>query len=485
MGRSQHENLSSDVTWDFVVIGGGTAGLVASRTAATFGVRVLLVERDRLGGDCLWTGCVPSKSLIAAAHAASTARYSEALGVRSRGVTVDFAAVMAHVHGAMQTIAPVDSTESLGGAGVAVMHGDAHFINETTLRIDDTVIRFRQALIATGATPCVPASEGADSIDFLTSETVWDLRDQPRHLVVIGGGAIGSELSQAMARLGSRVTLIQRGDRLIPRESAAASALIRDALVADGVNVLTGRTVARFLSDDRMRGSLTLDDGTELDFDRVLAAIGRAPNSGGLGLGNANVEVDSRGNVAVTDSLRTSNPRIWAAGDVTALPQFTHTAGVNGSIAASNAILGLRRTIDRRAVPRVTFTHPEVASVGVSADDADPGRHRVVTIDHAHLDRAIAEAETIGFTQIVTDRKGTILGTTIVGPRAGETLGEVTLAVRNALTAGQVAGTTHAYPTYSDAFWNACVSIVRSRLGSGAMRRTIRVLASIRRMRLG
>jgi pyruvate/2-oxoglutarate dehydrogenase complex dihydrolipoamide dehydrogenase (E3) component len=470
--------------WDFVVIGGGTAGLVASRTAASFGARVLLIERDRLGGDCLWTGCVPSKSLIAAAHATATAQQSALLGIRARDVAVDFRAVMKHVQAAITTIAPLDSAESLEHDGVTVLHEDAEFINGNTLVAGDREIRFRQAMIATGGRPRRLEVEGADTVTTLTSESVWDLDTLPERLLVVGGGAIGCELGQAMARLGSQVTLIQRGQRLIPKESAEAEAIISAALTAEGVDVKTSCIVQRVVSSDGRAGYVHLDDGTLVEFDRVLVALGRTPNTSSLGLEKANVGTDEHGRVLIDDHLRTSNSRIWAAGDVTPLPPFTHTAGVNGSIAASNAILGLRRKVDRRVIPRVTFTQPEVAAVGLQAADSVASQHRVVTVDHRHLDRAVAESATVGFTQIITNRAGVLLGATIVGPRAGESLAEVTMAVKNRLTASQIAGTTHPYPTFNDAVWNACLSIVRDRLRDGLLRRVIRTMFAIRRARM-
>ena len=484
MANTTGSDGSLNQPWDFVVIGGGTAGLVASRTAASFGARVLLIERDRLGGDCLWTGCVPSKSLIAAAHATATAQQSALLGIRARDVAVDFSAVMKHVQAAIGTIAPVDSAESLEHDGVTVLHEDAEFINGSTLIAGDQEIRFRQAMIATGGRPRRLEVEGADTVTTLTSESVWDLDTLPQRLLVVGGGAIGCELGQAMARLGSRVTLVQRGQRLIPKESAEAEAIISAALTADGVDVRTSAIVQRVVSSDGSAGSVHLDDGTLVEFDRVLVALGRTPNTSSLGLEKANVDTDEHGRVLIDDHLRTSNSRIWAAGDVTPLPPFTHTAGVNGSIAASNAILGLRRKVDRRVIPRVTFTQPEVAAVGLQAADSVASQHRVVTVDHRHLDRAIAESATVGFTQIITDRAGVLLGATIVGPRAGESLAEVTIAVKNRLTASQIAGTTHPYPTFNDAVWNACVSIVRDRLSDGLLRRVISTMFAIRRARM-
>ncbi|MBC7725171.1 MAG: FAD-dependent oxidoreductase [Burkholderiaceae bacterium] len=467
--------------WDFVVIGGGTAGLVASRTAASLGASTVLIERARLGGDCLWTGCVPSKSLIAAASSATAARSSSLIGRAQTPVPVDFAAVMRHVHAAMERIAPVDSAESLNADGVKVITGSARFTGERTLDVDGRSIRFGQALIATGGSPVLPPLD--TGVEFLTSETLWDITELPGSLLVIGGGAIGCEIAQAMARLGSRVTLVQRGPRLLPKEEPRASAIIRSALEVDGVTVHTSRRLASIDGSGRT-GTATLDDGTVIAFDAVLAAAGRTPNSGSLDAAKAGVRLDDRRCVIVDAKLRTSNPRVWAAGDVTPLPQFTHTAGVNGSTAATNAVLGLSRAADTTAIPRVTFTHPEVASVGLVTADVAAAGLTVRTIEHHELDRAIAEDETGGFTSLLVDRRGRVRGVTIVGPRAGETLGEASLAVRNGITTSAIASTTHAYPTFNDAFWNAAVADVRERVGRGAIGAGIGLLRRLRSARL-
>ncbi|TDW28728.1 dihydrolipoyl dehydrogenase family protein [Cryobacterium psychrophilum] len=470
--------------WDLVVIGGGSAGLVASRTAASFGARALLIEDDRLGGDCLWTGCIPSKSLIAAADAAMTARSSAHLGVTAGDVVVDFARVMTHVHDARNEIAPIDSAESLERDDIDVLLGKARFTGPNTVDVNGREVRFRQALIATGASPVLPEISGIVDVDVLTSATFWDLRTLPERLVVLGGGAIGCEIAQAMARLGSTVTLVHRGARLLPKEDERASAIVEAALVADGVDVRTSRTVTSVTSTDRLAGTFTLSDGSILHFDRVLAALGRRSNSVGLDLDRVGVRRDARGNVVVDSLLRTSNPRIWAAGDVTGLPQFTHTAGVNASVAATNAILGLTRRVDTTAIPRVTFTHPEVGAVGLQFADVGTTGHRVVTRDHAHVDRAVTEARQDGYTQLIVDKRGRVLGGTVVGPRAGETLGEISLAVKNRLSTSDIAGTTHAYPTYNDGLWNVALADVRDRLGSGLMLRVTRTLRQLRNARL-
>jgi pyruvate/2-oxoglutarate dehydrogenase complex dihydrolipoamide dehydrogenase (E3) component len=476
--------MSATNEWDLVVIGGGTAGLVASRTAARFGARAVLIEDNRLGGDCLWTGCVPSKSLISAADAAKTARSSALLGVSVSDVVVDFARVMEHVQAAMHDIAPVDSAESLMRDNIEVVIGRARFTGPGTVDVNGRELRFRQALVATGAAPSLPDIPGIDAVEVLTSETFWDLRTLPERLVVLGGGAIGCEIAQAMARLGAAVTLVHRGPRILPKEDERASAIVRAALIADGVDLRSNTTVTGVSSADRRSGTFTLSDGSTLGFDRVLAALGRRPNTAGLDLQRVGVRQDSHGNVVVNSRLRTSNPRIWAAGDVTGLPQFTHTAGVNASVAATNAILGLTRSFDSAAIPRVTFTHPEVGAVGLQATDAASRGHRIVTRDHEHVDRAVTEAKTDGYTQLVVDRRGRVLGGTVVGPRAGETLGEISLAVKNRLTTSDIAGTTHAYPTYNDGLWNVAVADVRHRLGSGLVLAATRTLRRLRSARL-
>ena len=462
---------------DLVVIGGGTAGIVAAKTAAGFGANVVLVERDRTGGDCLWTGCVPSKSLIAAASAAAAIRRGSAFGINASTVTVDFPRVMQHVRDAIDTIAPVDSPTALTEAGVTVVSGSARFDGPRTVAIGEHRIAFSQAVLATGARPAVPDLPGLQTIDYLTSDTVWDLTELPQRLLVLGGGSIGCELAQAFARLGSQVTIIEAAGTLVPQEDPAASTALTASMIADGVDVVLDVT-AQSIGEQ----ALTLADGRHLEFDRVLVAVGRVPRTGSIGLENAGVTVDHRGYVTVDDHLRTSNPRIWAAGDLTGHPQFTHTAGMHGSIAATNAILGLRRTVDTAGEPRVTFTDPEIAVVGVDPQTARriPGLH-VQTIAHCHLDRAIAEGNTGGLTQLVLDGKHRVVGASIVGPHAGETIGELVLAVKHGLRTRDLAGATHPYPTYNDGPWNAAIADVRSQLARPVTSRLIATLARVRK----
>ena len=459
---------------DLLVIGGGTAGIVGSKTAAQLGARVLLVESHRTGGDCLWTGCVPSKSMLAAASAAAEARAASRFGVDVTDVTVDFARVRAHVKGAIAHIEPEDSPEALRAAGVEVVAATAELTGPDTARVGDRSVRFRAALLATGASPAVPPVPGLREADPLTSETVWDVEELPQPLLVLGAGAIGCELGQAFARLGSSVTLVEGADRVLAGEDPEASALVDAALRRDGVDVRTGSPAAAV--ED---GVLVLGDGARLPFDRLVVAVGRKARTSGLGCEAAGVELSDRGTVVVDETLRTTNPRVVAAGDVSGHPQFTHLAGVHASLAVANVLLGLRRRVDG-VVPRVTYTAPEVGSVGVLPAEARDRGLTVVRIGHDSLDRAVAEDATAGFTALVLDRRGRVVGGTVVGPRAGETLGEVTLAVRHRLTSGDIAGTTHAYPTFNDGVWNAAVAHVRGRLTGPPVGPALRTLVRLR-----
>ncbi|TQN40926.1 pyruvate/2-oxoglutarate dehydrogenase complex dihydrolipoamide dehydrogenase (E3) component [Blastococcus colisei] len=461
-------------TVDLLVVGGGTAGLVGAHTAAALGARTVLVEHGRTGGDCLWTGCVPSKALLAAASAAASARRASSLGVDVGEVRVEFARVRAHVRAAITAVQPKDSPEALEKAGVSVLTGSAVFTGPDTARIGERSVRFSAALLATGADPAMPPIDGMETIEPLTSETLWDVEELPRRLVVLGGGPIGCELGQAFARLGSAVTVVDGSDRLLEPEDPDAAALVAAALQRDGAQLRLGSQGVRIEP-----GVLHLDDGTALPFDRLLVAVGRRPRTTGLGLDAAGVDLDDDGSVTLDAALRTTNRRIWAAGDVTGPPFFTHTAGMHGSVAASNAVLGLARRIDP-VVPRVTFTSPEVASVGLSPAEAAGSGCTVRRVEHAAVDRAVAEGETEGFTSLVLDRRHRVVGAVVVGPRAGETLGELTLAVRQRLTAGDLAGTTHAYPTYDDAIVDAALDDVRARLANPLVRGALRAAVWVR-----
>lgn len=454
-------------TWDLAVVGGGTAGLVSAYTAAELGASVLLVERDRTGGDCLWTGCVPSKALLSAAGAVAGARRASAYA-RIDEPTVDFAAVMAHVRSAIATIEPMDSVDALREAGVTVVQGHAELTGPTSFAVAGEVHEFRAAVLATGATPVMPDIAGLSQVAALTSETLWQLDHLPHRLAVVGGGPVGCEMAQAFARLGSQVCLVEVADRLLTGEDPAASRLVADALRSDGVDVRLGQQVVRVRGEVGGPGELLVDDGmsqTRVAFDDLLVATGRQARTRGMGLHRAGVRL-TNGSVHVDRYLRTSNPRIWAAGDVTAFPQLTHLAGYHAGVATANALLGLRRTVDLSAVPRVVYTDPEVAAVGAptwAPPTSSPPR--TITRHHDHVDRAIADSRPDGFARLTLTRNGArVTGATIVGPRAGESIAEMTLAVRRRMRVTDLAATIHAYPTYADGPWNAAVDEVRRRL---------------------
>lgn len=466
---------------DLLVIGGGTAGIVGSKTAAQLGARTVLVEAHRTGGDCLWTGCVPSKTILSAAARAAQARQSD-------GSEPDFGQVRQRIRDAIATIEPEDSPEALERAGVSVLHGHARFTGPGEAEIDGRPVRFRRALIATGSAPAVPSIPGLDAAQTVTSDTVWELTSLPAQMVVLGGGPIACELGQAFARLGSQVTILARSG-LLPKDDRDAAALVQASLERDGVQVIDDDE-ARVIrqspdrqgsADQNPAGSLiTTSAGRELEAEVILVATGRTPRSASLGLEHVGVDLDERGQVLVDDSMRTSNRSVWAAGDVTTRPKFTHLAGVHASTAASNAVLGLRRSISQ-TVPRITYTSPEVAAVGLT-EATGPGM-TTSTVSLEDTDRAVTEASREGFVRLVIDRRGRILGGTIVGPRAGESLGELSLAVAQKMTTRQLAGVTHAYPTYNDALWNAAVVHARQALGSPVVKTLTRGLAAVARYR--
>lgn len=465
--------------WDLLVIGGGTAAIVGAKTAASLGASVLLVERERTGGDCLWTGCLPSKALLAAAHAAADARSAARYGIHVPRIEVDFAAVMAGVHAAIATIAPVDSPEALRAAGVRVVEGSARLTGPGAAQVDHVPVRFRQVLLATGAAPSMLPIPGMVGPAFYTSDTIWDLTELPGRLLVLGGGGVGCELGQAFARLGSRVTIVETAPRLLPSEDPDASELLACALRADGIDIRTGIGVTGFADS-----SAELADGSRVEFDVALLAIGRTPRTVGLGVAEAGVEVDAGGHVIVDRHLRTSNPRVWAAGDVTTYPQFTHCAGVYASTAASNAVLGLRRSVDPDQIPRVTFTQPEIAAVGIGVEQARRERLTIRHVEHRHVDRAVAEQRTAGFTRLILDGKGRLAGATLVGPRAGEALAEIPLAITQGLRVRDLAGSMYAYPTYADGVWNAAIAEVQAGLRRPSLRTVTALLGRVRRRRV-
>ena len=472
--------------FDLVVVGAGTAGIVGATTAASLGARVALVDRTDPGGDCLWTGCVPSKTLLASAQRAADARDAHAYGVRVAGVEVDFPAVMARVRATIAAIEPDDDPATLAAAGVTVVRGTARFAGLSdgggTVDVDGAALRFDRALVTTGASPTVPGLPGLRAAAPLTSESLWDLDGLPQRLVVLGGGPVGVETAQAFARLGSAVVLVHAGERLLERDDPDASAVVHHALVTDGVDVRLGSraTTVRGRSGQGVRVGLA--GGDTVEGTHLLLALGRTPAGAGLGLETLGVALDERGAVVVDAARRTTSARVWAAGDVTGPPYYTHTAGLDASTAAANAVLGLRLAAST-VVPHVTFTDPEVASVGLPTWGRTDSGHTVRTTSQAHVDRAVTAGQTAGFARLRLDRRGRVVGATIVSPRAGETLGEMTVAVARGVTAGQLGSVQHAYPTFSDGAWDAAIAERRARLATPAARAGLGALLRVRRWR--
>ena len=443
---------------DLVVIGAGSAGLVSSLIGATLRARVTLVERGEMGGDCLNTGCVPSKSFIRSAKLLSHIARAREFGVRRADAEFDFAEVMARVRRNIERIAPHDSVERYEGLGVECIRGEAHVDSPFAVRIGERTITTRNIVLATGAAPVVPPIPGIEEVGALTSETVWSLERLPERLVVVGGGPIGCELAQCFARFGARVFQIQTQPRLLPREDPEFSHLIAERLRADGVEVLTGHRARAFA---RAGGRKTIacdtpDGGTrEIEFDDVLLAVGRAPRTEGFGLEALGIEIGPGGVVETDAFLRTRYPNIFACGDVAGPYQFTHTASHQAWYATVNALFGgfRRFRADYSVIPWATFTDPEVARVGLNETEAT-GRgiaFEVTRHGFDNLDRAIVDSEAHGMIKVLTvPGRDRILGATIAGEHAGDLLMEFVLAMRHGLGLKKLLGTIHVYPTMAE-----------------------------------
>lgn len=480
------QGIRRDV-YDLLVLGGGTGGLVSAQIAAAAGASVVLVERDRPGGDCLWTGCVPSKSLIAAADAAHSARSASILGLDVTLAPVDLAAVMDRVHRVIAEIEPHDSAERLRQAGVEVVLGDGTFTGPHELIAAGRRLRFRAAIIATGAGPVVPPFATTRDPAVVTSDSVWHLRALPGNLVVLGGGPIGCELGQAFARLGSHVTLVDTADRLLPKDEPEAAQLIATHLQADGVTLLL-RHHARVISNDEDgHRSLAVEgpDGTRnLPFDCLLIAAGRRARTTGLGLAPLGVRVDVDGTIATSNDLRTTARHVFAVGDVTGRLPFTHVAAHHARVATVNALFGTRRKVDP-VIPWATFTRPEVAHVGLTLEQARVvhGEDVVVARSEAKtLDRALTDAHATGFSLLIGDRKGRLIGATVVGAAAGEVIAELTARVASGNRIDALSTTVHAYPTMAEGPSRAADDVIREKYARLLPRCASRAAIRLRRL---
>jgi len=445
--------------YNLIVIGAGSAGLVSAYIGSVVKAKVALIEKNRMGGDCLNTGCVPSKALIRTARAMAEARDSQRYGIRSMQAEFDFGEVMARVRDVIRKIEPHDSPERYRAMGVDVIEAEAKLVSPWEVEAGGRRISAKSIVLATGAEPMVPPIEGLGQVDYLTSDTLWNLEHLPERLVVLGGGPIGSELAQAFARLGSKVTVVEMAERLLPREDAEAGQLLAEHLNHDGVTVATEHEARRVETDDQGGGRLICEhDGEEVTFafSHLLIALGRKPRTAGYGLEDLGVRLDEAGRIEVDGFQRTNFPNIYVCGDAAGPYQFTHVASHQAWSAAINALISPLWSFrtDYRVIPWVTFTDPEVARVGLSEDEA---RERdidfeVTTYGLDDLDRAIADSADYGHVKVLTEPgKDRILGATIVGVHAGEMLPEFVLAMKHGLGLNKLLGTIHVYPTFSEA----------------------------------
>lgn len=466
---------------DICIIGAGSGGLTVAAVAAQLGVDTILIERDKMGGDCLNYGCVPSKALLAAAHAADRARTAGRFGVNAGPVSVDGEKVYGHVRHAIETIAPHDSVEQFEGYGAKVILAEAEFVSPTEVVAGEQTIRARRFVIATGSGPMVPPIPGLAETPYFTNETIFDLSAVPDHLIVVGGGPIGVELAQAHRQLGARVTLLEMAT-ILPNDDPELVAFVRNSLITGGVELREGvKVIATAKTENGV--SVTVE-GTEsgagtgqLIGSHILIAAGRRPNISGLNLEAAGVAHSPQG-ISVDPRMRTSNKKVYAIGDCAGGHQFTHIAGYHASIVIKNALFRIPSKVNADHYPWVTYTSPELAQVGLS-EEAARQRHgdvRVVRWPYGENDRAITEGLGEGLIKVVATKKGRVLGAGIVGAQAGELIQIWGLAISAKIKIGKIAAMISPYPTLGEANKRAAGEFFRPSLFSKKTRRLIRWL---------
>ena len=467
------------LTPDICVIGAGSGGLSVAAGAAAFGVPVVLVERGKMGGECLHTGCVPSKSLIAAARHAHAIAGAKAFGLSVRDFAVDFAGVHKHVHGVIAAIEPNDSKARFTGLGVRLIEGAARFQDGDTVVVgDETVIKARRFVIATGSSPALPPIPGLRETPHLTNETVFELTERPEDLIVIGAGPVGLELAQAFRRLGSAVTVLEAGQPLAREDPECAQAVL-DALAQEGIELRTSTAVARVQAANGHVNVVVRAQGGEESIagTHLLLATGRRANTEGLGLDEAGIRQDRAG-IVVNKGLKTPNRRVYAIGDVAGGAQFTHLANHQAGLVIRNALFRLPVRVNEHIVPRVTFTDPELGHVGLTEAEARDRRitFRVLRWPFHENDRAQTERATNGHIKVITTRNGGILGATIVGAGAGELIAPWTLGVTRKLNIRAFAGTIVPYPTLAEVGKRAAMTYFTPVLTSRFLQRMIILL---------
>jgi pyruvate/2-oxoglutarate dehydrogenase complex dihydrolipoamide dehydrogenase (E3) component len=462
--------------YDLLIIGAGSGGLIAAGFAAQLGARVALVEKSRIGGDCTWTGCVPSKALLKAAKVAHEVRTACHYGITSSPPKADMAKVRDYVSAAIQQVYQFETPETLQQKGIDVLLGSAHFVSPTSIEVAGQIVHAKKFLITTGARAVLPPIAGLRDLSCITYETIFENDRLPENLIVIGGGPIGSELAQAYKRLGSQVTIVS--DHLLPKEDHDVRELIGRVFEYEGIRLLKGRANSVRRDGD---GIVVSTDGGEARGDLLLVASGRKPTVEGLDLEEAGVTYSEKG-IPVDGQLRTNVKNIYAAGDVVGGQQFTHFAGWQAFQAVRNALLLGSSPGFTDLVPRVTFTDPEVAQVGPTEEQARSkygNNLKICYTKMSQVDRAVCENDQLGFIKVIAKSNGTILGATIVAARAGETLSELIVAIKQNMKVSDLAGAIHAYPTYSTGIQQLAADMTIEKLLSGASGRIVRGLSKI------
>jgi dihydrolipoamide dehydrogenase len=458
--RRIYTNYQKPSRFDYnvIVIGAGAGGLVSSYIAAAVKAKVALIEKSAMGGDCLNTGCVPSKAILKSANVVALAKKANDYGLDAIDISFDFSKVMKRVKRVIKTIEPHDSVERYERLGVDCIHGNAVIKSPYSVEVNGQTLTSKAIIIATGASPVVPNIKGLEDVHYRTSETIWDLNEMPKRLLVMGGGPIGVELAQAFSRLGSTVTIVEMNTQILSKEDQRVAELVKDSLESDGVEVLTGYKGIEFKSSHEAQFlSCESEHGMkDIPFDLVLLAMGRRPNVKGFGLEELGVSISAQGAIDVDSFLRTNIPNIYVCGDVLGAYQFTHVAAHEAWYASVNALFSPFKSfqVDYSIIPAVTYCDPEVARVGLNEKEAiELGvLYEVTTYEIDDLDRAIADEEARGFVKVLTPPgKDQILGVTIVGSRAGDLMAEFVLAMKYKLGLNKILSTIHAYPTFSEA----------------------------------
>lgn len=443
--------MANKPDYDIAVIGGGAAGLVVAAGAAALGAKAVIVEKNALGGDCLYYGCVPSKTLIHSAKVAQTLRDAARFGIAGQTPDIHIADVMQRVQAVIKQIEPNDSPERFTALGVKVIFGSGHFTDEATFLVNGEALQAKKFVIATGTRPAIPPISGIDQVPFLTNESIFSAQEKIPHLLILGGGPIGCEMAQSFRRLGSQVTLFDMAPRLLPREDQDMGAVVAAQFEQEGMQLHFGVQVLKI---ERQNGGVQVvlkhDQHGEirLSGSHLLVAAGRKPNLENLGLENAGVALE-KGRLVLDARLRTTSQNIYACGDVAGPYLFTHMAEHQAGVVLKNALFHWPSKVQNSAIPWCTFTDPELARVGLSEEEAQQQGivHRVYRFPFVEIDRAVAEGETVGMAKIITSLRGKLLGACIAGPQAGELIAEYALAIRKGMKASDLSNTIHVYPT--------------------------------------